>query len=136
MPKIIAIDYGLKRIGLAITDELNIIASSLVTVSNSEIIHFLKNLLKNESIDTFVIGKPVQKNNNPSQIENDILIFIKKIKKEFPIINIKRQDERFTSLIAKRTILCSGISKSKRKNKLLVDKVSATIILQSFLENK
>ncbi|MGY8945666.1 MAG: Holliday junction resolvase RuvX [Flavobacteriales bacterium] len=136
MPKIIAIDYGLKRIGLAITDELNIIASSLVTVSNSEIIHFLKNLLKNESIDTFVIGKPVQKNNNPSQIENDILIFIKKIKKEFPIINIKRQDERFTSLIAKRTILSSGISKSKRKNKLLVDKVSATIILQSFLENK
>ncbi|MDA1019640.1 MAG: Holliday junction resolvase RuvX [Bacteroidetes bacterium] len=136
MAKIIAIDYGLKRIGLAITDELNIIASSLDTVLNSEIILFLKNILKNESIDTFVIGKPVQKDNNPSQIENDILIFIKQINKEFPLIKVKRQDERFTSLIAKRTILSSGINKSKRRNKMLVDKVSATIILQSFLENK
>jgi putative Holliday junction resolvase len=136
MPKIIAIDYGLKRIGLAITDELNIIASSLDTVSNSEIIPFLKKILKKESINTFVIGKPMQKNNNPSQIENSILIFIKKIQKEFPLIQIKREDERFTSLIAKKTILSSGISKSKRKNKLLVDKVSATIILQSYLEKK
>jgi putative Holliday junction resolvase len=136
MPKIIAIDYGLKRIGLAITDELNIIASSLDTVSNSEIIPFLKNILKKESINIFVIGKPMQKNNNPSQIENSILIFIKKIQKEFPLIQIKREDERFTSLIAKKTILSSGISKSKRKNKLLVDKVSATIILQSYLEKK
>ena len=136
MPKIIAIDYGLKRIGLAITDDLNIIASSLDTVSNSEIIPFLQNILKKESINTFVIGKPMQKNNNPSQIEDDILIFIKKIEKEFPLINVRRQDERFTSVIAKRAIISSGISKSKRRNKMLVDKVSATIILQSFLENK
>jgi len=136
MAKIIAIDYGLKRIGLAITDELNIIASSLDTVLNSEIIFFLKNFLKDEYVDTFVIGKPVQKNNNPSKIEDDILIFIKKIEKEFPLINVRRQDERFTSLIAKRTILSSGVSKSKRRNKMLVDKVSATIILQSFLEKK
>jgi len=78
----------------------------------------------------------MQKNNNPSQIENSILIFIKKIQKEFPLIQIMREDERFTSLIAKKTILSSGISKSKRKNKLLVDKVSATIILQSYLEKK
>ena len=136
MGKIIAIDYGLKRIGLAITDELNIIASSLDTVLNSEIILFLKNFLKDEYVDTFVIGNPSKYAGIGIRIEDDILIFIKKIEKEFPLINVRRQDERFTSLIAKRAIISSGISKSKRRNKMLVDKVSATIILQSFLENK
>ena len=135
MPKIVALDFGLKRIGLAITDDLNIIASGLDTVMTPEIIPFLKDLTNKFEIQTFVIGKPVQKDNTPSEIEYDILKFIKILHKAFPDINIDRYDERFTSVIAHKTIISSGIKKSKRNNKLIVDKISATIILQSYLEN-
>jgi len=136
MYKIVAIDYGLKRIGIAISDESRILAFGLTTVSNSEINSYLNQLLKKEKVDTFVIGKPLQNNNSPSQIEDVILFFIKKINKLFPHIIIKRYDERFTSIIAKKTILDSGVNKKRRSNKDLVDKISATIILQSYLENK
>ena len=136
MSKIISIDYGLKRIGIAITDELKMFAFGLTTVSNFEIIYFLKKTINEEEVDTIVIGKPLQSNNNPSEIEDQILLFIKKLKKIFPKIIITRYDERFTSLIAKQTISNSGINKKKRKNKSLVDKISATIILQSYLEKK
>ena len=135
MPKIVALDFGLKRIGLAITDDLNIIASGLDTVMTHKIIPFLKELTNKFEIQTFVIGKPVQKDNSPSEIEYDILNFIKILYKTFPDINIDRYDERFTSVIAHKTIISSGIKKSKRKNKFLVDKISATVILQSYLEN-
>lgn len=135
MPKIVALDFGLKRIGLAITDDLNIIASGLDTVMTHEIIPFLKDLTNKFEIRTFVIGKPVQKDNTPSEIEYDILKFIKILHKTFPDINIDRYDERFTSVIAHKTIISSGIKKSKRNNKFLVDKISATVILQSYLEN-
>tara|TARA_B100000768_G_C11284365_1_gene381081 strand:- start:8286 stop:8696 length:411 start_codon:yes stop_codon:yes gene_type:complete len=136
MYKIVAIDYGLKRIGIAISDESRILAFGLTTVSNSEINSYLNQLLKKEKVDTFVIGKPLQNNNSPSQIEDVILFFIKKINKLFPHIIIERYDERFTSIIAKKTILDSGVNKKRRSNKDLVDKISATIILQSYLENK
>ena len=136
MSKIISIDYGLKRIGIAITDELKMFAFGLTTVSNFEIIPFLKKTINEEEVDTIVIGKPLQSNNNPSEIEDQILLFIKKLKKIFPKIIITRYDERFTSLIAKQTISNSGINKKKRMNKSLVDKISATIILQSYLEKK
>ena len=136
MSKIISIDYGLKRIGIAITDELKMFAFGLTTVSNFEIFSFLKKTINEEEVDTIVIGKPLQSNNNPSEIEDQILLFIKKLKKIFPKIIITRYDERFTSLIAKQTISNSGINKKKRKNKSLVDKISATIILQSYLEKK
>ena len=136
MSKIIAIDYGLKRIGIAISDESRILAFGLTTVCNSEINSYLNQLLKKEKVDTFVIGKPLQKNHSPSQIEDAILFFIKKINKLFPHVIIERYDERFTSIIAKKTILDSGVNKKKRRNKDLVDKISATIILQSYLENK
>jgi len=136
MSKIVAIDYGLKRIGIAITDELRVFAFGLTTVSNSEIIPFLKKTINKEQVDTIVIGKPLQSNNRPSEIEDQILLFIKNLNKIFPKIIITRYDERFTSLLAKKTINNSGITKKKRKNKSLVDKISATIILQSYLEKK
>ena len=136
MSKIISIDYGLKRIGIAITDELRIFAFGLTTVSNFEIIPFLKKTINEEQVETIVIGKPLKFNNNPSELEDQILLFIKKLKKFFPKIIITRYDERFTSSIAKQTISNSGINKKKRMNKNLVDKISATIILQSYLEKK
>ena len=136
MSKIVAIDYGLKRIGIAITDELRMFAFGLNTISNSEIIPFLINTINKEEVDTIIIGKPLQSNNRPSEIEDQILLFIKNLNKIFPKIIITRYDERFTSLLAKKTINNSGITKKKRKNKSLVDKISATIILQSYLEKK
>tara|TARA_B110000003_G_scaffold91569_1_gene93776 strand:+ start:2444 stop:2854 length:411 start_codon:yes stop_codon:yes gene_type:complete len=136
MSKIIAIDYGLKRIGIAISDESQILAFGLNTISNLEIISFLREIIEKENVNILVIGKPLQKNNSPSEIESSIILFIKKLNINFPQIIIKRYDERFTSLIAKKTIIESGIKKMKRRNKDLVDKISATIILQSYLENK
>ncbi|MDC1456481.1 Holliday junction resolvase RuvX [Flavobacteriaceae bacterium] len=135
MSKIVALDFGMKRIGVAISDDLNIIASGLDTVSNENIISFLKNLISKNNINIIVIGKPMQKNNQPSDVEFEILKFIKKLKSNFPFIKLDRCDERFTSVIAKRVILDSGVNKTKRRNKSLVDKISATIILQSYLEN-
>ena len=135
MSKIVALDFGMKRIGVAITDDLNIIASGLDTVSNENIISFLKNLISKNNVNIIVIGKPMQKNNQPSDVEFEILKFIKKLKSNFPFIKLDRCDERFTSVIAKRVILDSGVNKTKRRNKSLVDKISATIILQSYLEN-
>ena len=136
MSKIIAIDYGLKRIGVAISDKSRVLAFGLDTVSVPEIIPFLTQIVNKEYIDVFVIGKPLQKDNTQSEIENEILRFIKKLKLIFPQIVIERYDERFTSLIAKKTIIESGINKKKRADKKLVDKISATLILQSFLEKK
>ena len=136
MSKIIAIDYGLKRIGVAISDESRVLAFGLDTVSVSDIIPFLTQIVNKEHIDVFVIGKPLQKDNTQSEIENEILRFMKKLKLIFPQIVIERYDERFTSLIAKKTIIESGINKKKRADKKLVDKISATLILQSFLEKK
>ena len=136
MSKIIAIDYGLKRIGIAISDESRILSFGLETISNSEIIPYLTQIKNKEDIDIFVIGKPLKKDNTPFEIENEIIRFVKKLKITFPQIIIERYDERFTSLIAKKTIIESGINKKKRRNKKLVDKISATLILQSYLENK
>ena len=135
MSKIVALDFGIKRIGVAMTDDLNIIASGLDTVSNENILSFLKKLTIKNKIDTIVIGKPLQKNNQPSDIEVEILKFINVLKNNFPLIKLDRYDERFTSVIAKKVIVESGINKTKRRNKSLVDKFSATIILQSYLEN-
>ncbi|MDC0378761.1 MAG: Holliday junction resolvase RuvX [Flavobacteriaceae bacterium] len=135
MSKIVALDFGTKRIGVAMTDDLNIIASGLDTVSNENILSFLKDLTLKNKIDTIVIGKPLQKNNQPSDVEAEILKFINILKINFPLIKLDRYDERFTSVIAKKVILDSGINKTKRRNKSLVDKISATIILQSYLEN-
>ncbi len=133
MARILAIDYGEKRTGIAITDELQIIASGLTTVKTHELIIFLKNYIKNETVELFLIGEPKQMDNTPSQSEELIIPFMEKLKIEIPQIPIKRVDERFTSKMAFQTMIASGLSKKKRQNKALVDEISATIILQTYL---
>ncbi len=133
MARILAIDYGKKRTGIAITDTLQIIASGLTTVKTHELIKFLKDYIKNEDVELFLIGEPKQMDNTPSQSEELIIPFMEKLKIEIPQIPIKRVDERFTSKMAFQTMIASGLSKKKRQNKALVDEISATIILQTYL---
>ena len=135
MARILAIDYGKKRTGIAITDELQIIASGLTTVDTSELINFLKRYIKEETVELFVLGEPKQMNNDVSESEALILPLIETLKKEIPSIPIKRVDERFTSKMAFQTMIDSGLGKKKRQDKGLVDEISATIILQSYLYN-
>ena len=136
MARVLALDYGLKRTGIAITDELQLIASGLTTVATNDILDFLKNYLKEENVELFVIGKPKQMNNADSESETLIKPFILKLENEFPEIPIIRVDERFTSKMAFQTLIDSGLKKKKRANKALVDEVSATLILQSYLSSK
>tara|TARA_Y100001934_G_C12316181_1_gene757613 strand:+ start:1405 stop:1818 length:414 start_codon:yes stop_codon:yes gene_type:complete len=134
--KILGIDYGTKRIGLAISDSLQLIASPLTTISTNNALSFLADLIKKESISCFVIGYPKDLMSNPTDSTFSVEKFEKKIIGRFPNIKIHRFDERFTSKIARRTILDSGLTKSKRRNKELVDKISATLILQDYLSYK
>jgi len=131
-----ALDYGKKRTGIAVTDDLQIIASGLTTVNTKDLLSFLSNYLAKESVETFVIGKPKQMNNTDSESETLIIPFINKLKNKFPTIPIIREDERFTSKMAFQTMIDSGFSKKKRRDKALVDEISATIILQSYLYSK
>jgi putative Holliday junction resolvase len=136
MARILAIDYGKVRTGIAVTDELQIIASGLETVATSELISFLKSYTSSENVELFVVGEPKQMNNDPSESEALIIPFLEKLKKAIPTIPIERVDERFTSKMAFQTMIDSGLSKKKRKNKALVDEISATLILQSYLNSK
>jgi|TARA_B110000879_G_scaffold48143_1_gene67882 putative Holliday junction resolvase len=136
MGRLLAIDYGSKRTGVAVTDEMQIIASGLTTVDTKNIINFLKSYIDKESVDLILIGLPKQMNNELSESEPLILKFIKTLDKELPDIPIHRVDERFTSKMAFQTMIDSGLNKKKRKNKALVDEISATLILQSYLYNK
>lgn len=136
MGRILAIDFGKVRTGIAVTDELQIIASGLTTVATKELIPFLKDYTKKENVDLFVLGEPKQMDNSASQSETLIVPFIKKLSKEIPNIPIHRVDERFTSKMAFQTMIDSGLKKKQRRNKALVDEISATIILQSYLYNK
>ncbi|MEN8224863.1 MAG: Holliday junction resolvase RuvX [Bacteroidota bacterium] len=134
MGRIIGIDYGRKRTGIAVTDPDRIIASPLTTVSTHELMNFLIKYIAEEDVDCIVIGEPKQMDNTASESEQYIKPFIKKLGKVFPDITIERVDERFTSMLASQAILESGISKKGRRDKSLVDKVSAAIILQSYLD--
>jgi putative holliday junction resolvase len=136
MGRIIGIDYGVKRIGLAVTDPLQIFASPLTTVSPAEFDSFITNFLKTDEVDAFVIGYPVQMNNQPSASVTYINPFIKKLKKTYPEKHIYLADERFTSQMAMRTMVEGGVKKKERQDKAMIDKISASIILQSFLDNK
>ena len=135
MGRIMAIDYGQKRVGIAVTDPERIIATGLKTIPSSEIFSFLDEYLLNETVDCIVVGEPLQMDNTPSQASRYIEPFVKKLKKNYPTMLLERIDERFTSKIAAQTILAGGIKKKSRQNKSLVDTVSATIILQSFMES-
>ena len=136
MGRIIGIDCGTKRIGLAVTDPLQIFASPLNTVKPEEFYSFIESYLKTEYIEAFVIGYPVQLNNKPSESVNQLNPFIKKLRRTFPGKQIHLVDERFTSQMALRTMIAGGVKKSDRKDKSMVDKISASIILQSFLDNR
>lgn len=133
MPQIVALDYGTKRTGIAVTDDLQLIASGLTTVATTDLISFLKKYAITNKIDAFVIGEPKRLHGEASEVEKHIQVFLEKLKVDFPTLKIHRLDERFTSKMAFQTMLDSGISKKKRQNKGLVDQISATLILQDFL---
>ena len=136
MKRIMAIDFGTKRIGIAVTDELQIIASGLTTIATDTIFSFLKDYFNTEKVETVVVGLPKRLNNEDSAVEEKIKLFIEEFKNNFPEISLERQDERFTSKMAVKTMIDSGLKKKKRQNKALVDEISATIILQSYMERK
>lgn len=131
-----AIDYGRKRTGLAVTDPLKIIANALKTIKTEDIWLFLEEYLAKEEVECIVAGYPKQMNNEPSEAVHYINPFLKKLEKKYPKMKIELVDERFTSKIAQQTMLEGGVKKIKRRDKALVDSISATIILQSFIENK
>lgn len=134
--RILAIDYGSKRTGIAVTDVMQIIASGLTTVSTPELFPFLENYFAAEQVRKVIVGEPKRLNNEPSQIANEIEAFIVKFKNKFPEIEVIRMDERFTSKIAFQSMIDSGVRKKQRKNKALVDEIAATILLQDYLNQK
>ena len=133
---LVGIDFGIKRTGLAYTDPNKMIATGLKNLPTKIVISYIQDYFKNEEVDAFIIGKPIQKDGTPSELENKIKNFILELKKCFPNKKIERYDERYTSKMAKQVIINLGIKKKKRTNKGLVDQISATIILQSYLDRK
>jgi putative Holliday junction resolvase len=134
--RIVALDYGKVRTGIAVTDELQIIASGLTTVDTKELLNFLRKFVQEEKVDKFVIGEPKQMNDLPSESEELIKPFLRTLEGVFPKIPVERQDERFTSKMAFQIMIDSGLKKKQRRNKALVDEISATIILQAYLNRK
>jgi putative Holliday junction resolvase len=131
-----AIDYGEKRTGVAVTDPAQIIANGLTTVSTSELLRFIQDYIKKESVERFVIGQPKQMSGENSENAGRVISFISKLRVAFPDIPVESYDERFTSRLAHQTMLDGGLKKMARRNKALVDEISATIILQSYMESK
>lgn len=136
MGRILAIDYGKKRVGLAVTDPSQIIANKLTTVATNELWDFLQNYFSNETVEEVIIGYPRQLNNQPSEAVTYINPFIKKFKRKYPEMHLELMDERFTSKMAFQTMIDGGVSKKGRRNKAMVDAISATIILQNYMEQK
>ncbi len=136
MGRIISLDYGVKRTGIAVTDSLQLIASGLKTVETSALLQFLKDYCKTETVDVIVVGLPKQMNNQLSESEALIKPFIKILKSSFPLICIEREDERFTSKMALQSMIDAGSTKKQRRNKATIDQISATLILQSYLNRK
>ena len=133
MGRILAIDYGTKRTGLAVTDDMQIIASGLTTVDTKDLLTFLKDYIVSENVEKFVVGEPKQMDNTASESEVYIQKFLEKLTKTIPDIPVERVDERFTSKMAFQTMIDSGLKKKQRRNKALIDEISATLILQSYL---
>jgi len=131
-----AVDYGTKRVGLAVTDSLQIIATGLTTVKATEAFNFIKNYCETEDVESLVIGEPKTLDNRPAELEKQIGEFVNRIKKWAPNLPVHRVDERFTSSMALQSLIDGGVKKKQRRQKELLDEVSATIILQSYLESK
>jgi len=134
MARILAIDYGSKRTGLAVTDPLQIIATGLDTVATAALLDYLQAYLVREDVETVVIGEPSHADGNPTQLVPHIRGLVRQLQKMYPALNIVLQDERFTSVLAKEAILKSGAKRKQRQDKALVDKIAAVIILQEYLE--
>lgn len=136
MPRILAIDFGQKRTGIAVTDELQIIASGLTTIPSETAISFLKAYFEKENVAKVLIGEPKQMNGQPSESTPIIEKFVAQFQKNFPDMKVERADERFTSKMAFQTMIDSGLNKKQRQNKALVDEIAATIMLQDYLTRK
>ncbi len=135
MARILGIDYGIKRCGISATDVLQIIVSSLDTVPTNDLLDYLKKYLNKEDVEKIVIGKPMHSDGSSTYLQEYIDGFVSKLNMLFPDVNIDYQDERYTSIQAKEIILKSGVKKSKRRDKSLIDKVSAVLILQKYLNH-
>lgn len=133
MARVLALDYGLKRTGIAVTDELQMIASGLTTVETSELLKFLEDYFQKENVERVIIGEPRRMDDSFSENEENIQLFLKEFQKKFPQMPTERMDERFTSKMAVQSMIDGGMKKKKRRNKALVDEISATLILQSWL---
>lgn len=136
MSRILAIDYGKKRSGIAVTDPLQLIAGGLTTVPTTELLQFVKQYVGKEQVERILVGLPKQMNNEASENMKRIEPFVHTLRKQIPMIPVEYVDERFTSVLAHRTMLDAGLKKKARQNKALVDEISATIILQSYLETR
>lgn len=136
MDRIVGIDYGRKRVGVAVSDPLGIFASALETVHSAKIIDYLKNYARNERIVLFVVGYPMNMDNRPSEAAADVDVFLKQLAKHFPDIPVVKEDERFTSVLAHRAMIDGGVKKSVRSAKGAADRISAAIILQSYMDRR
>jgi putative holliday junction resolvase len=136
MNRIVGIDYGRKRVGVALSDPLMMFASPKETIQTTNIIDYLKKLCIEDSIVRFVVGYPMNMDNTPSEAANDVDVFLKQLHKNFPNIPVSLEDERFTSVLAHRSLIESGVKKMDRRDKFAIDKVSAAIILQTFMDRK
>ena len=136
MGRVLAIDYGVRRTGIAVTDPLQIIANGLTTVDTRQLLKFLKDYVERERVERFVVGKPMQTNGRESENLQNVRKFVEHLQTELPQIPIERWDERYTSVLAHQTMLESGIGKMARRNKALVDEISACIILQGWMERR
>ena len=134
MDRIIGIDYGRKRVGVAVSDPLGIFASALDTVHSAKIIEYLKKYAENEKVERFVVGYPVNMNGAPSEAAKDVDVFLRTLAKAFPEIPVTLEDERFTSVLAHRAMIDGGMKKQDRMKKESVDRISAAIILQSYMD--
>ena len=134
MPRILSIDYGLKRTGIAVTDPLKIIATGLTTVNSKELIAFLKNYFAKETVELVIIGEPKNMDNSDTHATLLVENFIKEFQKSFPDLPLKKVDERFTSKMASQAMIDMGMKKKQRRDKKLIDEIAATIILQEYLQ--
>lgn len=136
MNRIVGIDYGRARVGVAVSDPLRIFASPVETVPSAKIIEYLKKYALSETVERFVVGWPLNMNGAPAQAAPDVEAFLKQLRKAFPDVPVTLEDERFTSVLAHRAMIDGGMKKSERRDKNSVDKISAAIILQSYLDRK
>ena len=136
MDRIIGIDYGRKRVGVAVSDPLRIFASALETVPSAKIIDYLKKYAESQAVERFVVGYPMNLDQTPSEAAADVDVFLKQLKKHFPAIPVTLEDERFTSVLAQRVMIDGGMKKSERREKGSVDRISAALILQGFLDRR